>query len=1334
MLFVISACNDNDAWCEGSSADSYAEEGIKQVKNSTIKIYSVSAQNPDGDPENYGRWVNSQFSVEEGDVFEISASNTIVIATDYQNETNGGEGKEFIIPANKSTPTPVVDDDGNYFEFAWNQQVTVTSNDCTTGGNSYCTPIDCSTGADDYCISNNGCKPNKWTWGSNWKYRNVDCYQQGSNWEDPAHYTGGIAGIFIEDLDELYLDDLNGAIYGEDSYSDVQCKAQVCTDQTNLWGAKVCWATYSWTCEQKTKYYSDEDQIYKSDEFDVCPRDDITTATTTPYICDTNENVNPDGGCWYPAEEYLPHGDKSWCDGSHGCATETCSDTSPCGGACGTKYNTSDYYYNICGTIDTCWNTGGYRLYATEEGSQCPVGCVDDDPYTDNPCGAGCYHLNGSYATYDETGGDELLEGGDFVGGTSFTMQAVQGGKLYLQIINPLSDPPADADDLTAEYQANEDQIYLNNEEIGRLSGLLSDQLDFIATYNSDMINFGNDALTLNEGIIDDSDEENPVNAPIKDQLTDIQLLFDEPELEYVVLDDNDDPVLDENGDEETDTTNMGIESMFDTLIDDDIPAYNNSLSSDISKIADEMDTSWTVTVDEMDNKTFYDNTVEDLYHIVQDIIDAGNALSTDIYEGDGLTSLDTEAEGCVVTQGDDVTTLDTSAPGCVVTEGDGSTSLNTSAPGCVDEGYWDSGCKCNLVIWSDECYVTSETTYSSDCYVTTSETLYSDECYVVNISETTSEDLQAFKDDLNVTMPDLEYQLWYANDLYNQIMTLNSTNNQLESDNDDLNNEITSLNAYDSDDMVGGYTVFVKGGPLTADNGRYIHAVVSDGDPNIKEDMDDPEITTELFNIGATDADLGTATPYTVGSSGNIWTFIDDPDGRWDNNSQFYNLMLGKVSYSSGFDTLTTGLIEDIQNSVITTSERIFKGVTCSAGEDTPGQCSEYIKIITAMLYLYIIIWGMMYLFGLIRTDRLDFVIRIAKIGAITILIQPGSFEFFQTYLFQAFYDFSNVIVSSATGSPLDNPFRFLNQNMNVLLLDETTYYKLMGLMLQGLIGLVTFCLLIHGVISFIAAFFQAFLVYMMSFIGLGLCFATAPIFIVFLLFNKTKYLFENWFNLMVKFSIQPVLLLIGLIIINGMLSTILDSLFNYYVCFKCTLPITFAIPGYPEVGTVTLFCLSWFSAWGDDNVDTPATQGIMSIPLAIIFCMVTSIMRIYADKLASEVAGEITGSASMPSGGGKHQSMGLNPLKGLDNRMKSIATFTGVAKDEKEYKALRNKGLMGGAKLSAAMTAPVAALGYMAYKRKGKKMDPKSLNKDNTNSSEQDNTPKKKNPFDKK
>lgn len=1221
MVFIISACDDNDTWCEGSSSDAYSDsDGIKQVNNTSLKVYSVSAQDPNGDTSTYGVWVDSGFFVSKDDEFQISASGQIIIATDYEDDTNLGDGKEFIIPSTKADVTPILDDDGDYFDFALNQQINVITNDCGTSSADYCTPVDCATSTFDYCIEDNGCEPNKWTWATAWQRDEINC-----------NYV---------DIIDFY--------FGNDATK--ECSAFRC--QWKLFGA--CMGYNKWDCAHQPTY---QDSAYSSStctdldgnatSCNACPNND-PGIYAYPYICDGN----PTDGQYYapatnpPAE---PEGSNGYCDGDHGDKSGFAPPNSD------TNNNNKDYAdepyaYNQIGETDTCWNTGGYRLYAMEGGVVCPVGC-DNLADTDNPCPDGCTHLAGSYATFDETKGGTA----DFVGGVSF---ASRGDTLNLQIINPLGEPTADVSDYQDQIDQNDQTISYVEDENDDLYVDLTAQLEVVDDYNpdgvgdaSDIDNLRSTAETLSAGLIDDSSGAN-LNESVKNQLDYIVTLFD-----YTIDTTDTTDTTDTDSDDDTicefPPAEEGIQQMFMTL-GSNITAYSESVPINSSS-DDDVDTCWTYTIDAMDYKDSSDTS-----HKAKDIMDAGDDLSTNI------------------------------------TEPDGSTTLDTSAPGCTNNGYYDSGQKEYVDDWSSQCYVTNDT-------------------------GTTSEDIQNFKNDLDATLSALEDDMAAAVAIQDEIDDNYQEIADLESQNDDLNQDILEQTSYGNDGLVGGYVAYVSAGALVADNGEYMHAVVSDGDPNVADTQTTTTDFSPELNVPAGGSITYMDTVYTALSSGNVWTFIDDPDGRWDNNSQYYDVTFGKITYTSGFDQLTTNLIDEIKTAVDTTSERIFKGITCSDGGSS-WQCSTYVQIITAMLYLYIIIWGMMYLFGLIRTDKLDFVIRIAKIGTLTVLIQPGSFEFFNTYLFQGFSTMADTIIANATGAPIDNPFRFLNQNMNVLLLDETTYYKIMGMMVQGLMGLVIFFLILYGTVSFIVAFFQSFLVYMISFIGLGIGMAVGPIYLAFILFDKTKYLFTAWFRLMVRFAIQPVLLLIGLIILNGMLATILDSMFNYYVCYKCAIPITFAIPGYPQVGTTTLFCISWFTAWGDDNVDSPATHGVMSIPLAIIFCMVTTIMEIYTGKISGQVCKAITGGAGISTPGAKTSSMGLNPFTGIDNKMKSFATGTGLAKDEKEYKALRNKGLGGAAKLTAIVSNPVGAASYFAHRMKAKKMDPKSLSENKPDSSSSD------------
>ncbi len=305
-----------------------------------------------------------------------------------------------------------------------------------------------------------------------------------------------------------------------------------------------------------------------------------------------------------------------------------------------------------------------------------------------------------------------------------------------------------------------------------------------------------------------------------------------------------------------------------------------------------------------------------------------------------------------------------------------------------------------------------------------------------------------------------------------------------------------------------------------------------------------------------------------------------------------------------------------------------------------------------------------------MIQTDHVDFIIRIFKvIIIIIILIKPGSFDFFNTYLFSGLMSISNTLIAAAVGAPPDNPFAFLEQSVAVLVLDPITYFKIMSLMFQGLLGIAAFILVVYGAITFVKAIFNAMKVYVMAFVGLAICFALAPIFIPFVLFKRTSELFENWIKAMLRFTIEPVLLFIGLIMLNMMLIAILQQLFNFSACFKCTLPVTFSLPGFSEMPSITLFCIPWFSPWGVDNVGTglPFVM-FFSIPLAITFCILTKIMEIYSKSFASQISSAIFGGGTSVLSNKPNAGIGMNPFSGITSEYEKFKKATAARKEQRQ------------------------------------------------------------------
>ena len=81
-----------------------------------------------------------------------------------------------------------------------------------------------------------------------------------------------------------------------------------------------------------------------------------------------------------------------------------------------------------------------------------------------------------------------------------------------------------------------------------------------------------------------------------------------------------------------------------------------------------------------------------------------------------------------------------------------------------------------------------------------------------------------------------------------------------------------------------------------------------------------------------------------------------------------------------------------------------IFKNMTCYKGLGGEGNCTNFFTYIKAILILYIMTFGMMFLLGMVKISQTDLVIRVIKIAFVSGLMNDSTFEFFNTYGYKLF------------------------------------------------------------------------------------------------------------------------------------------------------------------------------------------------------------------------------------------------------------------------------------------------------------------------------------------
>ncbi|MFP3021267.1 MAG: type IV secretion system protein [Wolbachia sp.] len=215
----------------------------------------------------------------------------------------------------------------------------------------------------------------------------------------------------------------------------------------------------------------------------------------------------------------------------------------------------------------------------------------------------------------------------------------------------------------------------------------------------------------------------------------------------------------------------------------------------------------------------------------------------------------------------------------------------------------------------------------------------------------------------------------------------------------------------------------------------------------------------------------------------------------------------------------------------------------------------------IISLLVLYIILYTFYYFFGLTHISIYEFLIICVKIGVITQLLQDNSWNFFYNNAFSIFINTPKQLIEIANfRGTTSNVFEFLDLPLNRFLSSHSVLL-IVSLIFSGPLGIVSFCLVIWGLITVSLSIFNALFSFITSIAIVALLLSLAPIFIICLLFAYTRQMFHNWVKNLVRFAIHPVVLLIFISLISQVMDYIIYSVFDFEVCPTCILSIDLKI-----------------------------------------------------------------------------------------------------------------------------------------------------------------------------
>ena len=192
-----------------------------------------------------------------------------------------------------------------------------------------------------------------------------------------------------------------------------------------------------------------------------------------------------------------------------------------------------------------------------------------------------------------------------------------------------------------------------------------------------------------------------------------------------------------------------------------------------------------------------------------------------------------------------------------------------------------------------------------------------------------------------------------------------------------------------------------------------------------------------------------------------------------------------------------------------------------------------------------------------------------------------------------------------------------------------------------MGINGVIYFILIIVALGIVVIVLLRSIAVYLMAFMAITVLIGLTPLFLSFILFERTFYLFDNWVKFMFRYMLEPVVLLAGIIILTQLFTIYLDFVIGYSVCWKCAIPLKIPFPSIqgvtPAFLDVELFCFNWFAPWGFDH---RSSQMGLNMQNMIVLIMIVYCMWGYLD-FSGNIVARLAGSAGGPSATGMGKGM---------------------------------------------------------------------------------------------
>ncbi|MFO0388978.1 MAG: type IV secretion system protein [Alphaproteobacteria bacterium] len=340
--------------------------------------------------------------------------------------------------------------------------------------------------------------------------------------------------------------------------------------------------------------------------------------------------------------------------------------------------------------------------------------------------------------------------------------------------------------------------------------------------------------------------------------------------------------------------------------------------------------------------------------------------------------------------------------------------------------------------------------------------------------------------------------------------------------------------------------------------------------------------------------------------------------------------------------------IVDNIQNVLDSLSQTIYTYVASDSG---------FQEMAGATVTLYVAVYGVLFMFAMVQITLFDFAVRMIKVGIIAALISPGSWGFFNDTVVTFFNDGTDSLISelsqiaiagiSQPVTPGSPPFAVLDDAI-AKALSAKMAVTLLATFFTGPYGLLFGLLLLMSIGSFVRALLTAAWVYLMSLVVKTLLFGIAPLFILCLLFNRTRHLFQGWLNQVINASLQPIMLFAFFAFFSRLVEASIDKILQVPVCWTESMEAVRGTPFYTHYWRFTYNNEPYGGGWSWGG---PDAGGSKIFPLEILDVLIFLILAELASRfnsvvlmIARDLANATTSLADMKGG----LSDWMSPVKG--------------------------------------------------------------------------------------